>query len=322
MNKETAKTFIKIVGRILMILSVIFVIIKISRLGFDPSVVDDIPAYIGMCFLALALNVISTVVLALAWGRWISFFSASKVNRMNVITIYGRSSIGKYLPGNVMHYVERNLFAAEYGLSQKKIAVSSVMEIGIQVLAAVVISLILLPESYVRKIFVALNGGYRSIIILIFVAGLICLAAVALVLLHKVRVKEILRGYKLSAFFLTVVISIMLISASLLLNAFGITLVWTGLNASIYDPESLRLVISSYTAAWVCGFVIPGAPGGIGVREAILTLLLEEIVAGPILVFVIITHRLITIIGDFTVYAIVSLWHAVSNMNNRLSNEE
>ena len=81
---------------------------------------------------------------------------------------------------------------------------------------------------------------------------------------------------------------------------------WTYCSGSVPGIENIRLIVSSYAAAWVCGFVIPGAPGGIGIREAVLSILLGDITGG-ILMFMIIVHRLITIIGDFTVYLIVSL---------------
>ncbi len=305
-----------------MILSVVFVVYKISRLGFNLSVVGNVPAFLGMSFLALVCNIISTFILALAWGRWIAFFSSSAIKYSDVITIYGKSSIGKYLPGNVMHYVERNLFAAEYGLSQKKIAVSSLMEIGGQVFSAIVISLILLPRSYVIKVIDILNGNYRNIIIALFVIGmLLCIAAAAFVI-RKVNIKDVLKGYKASAFVLTLLTAIIGVSASLILNAVGMTSVWMSLKETVADADSIRQVISSYSAAWVCGFVIPGAPGGIGVREAILTLLLEGVMDGKILVFVIIAHRIITIIGDFAVFAIVTVRKTLTDKRKQIAEKD
>lgn len=322
MNKGNLSRILKTAGKILMVLSVVFVIYKISKLGFDLSVVGNVPAFLGMSFLALVCNIISTFILALAWGRWIAFFSSSAIKYSDVITIYGKSSIGKYLPGNVMHYVERNLFAAEYGLSQKKIAVSSLMEIGGQVFSAIVISLILLPRSYVIKVIDILNGNYKNIIIALFVIGmLLCIAAAAFVI-RKVNIKDVLKGYKASAFVLTLLTAIIGVSASLILNAVGMTSVWMSLKETAPDADSIRQVISSYSAAWVCGFVIPGAPGGIGVREAILTLLLEGVMDGKILVFVIIAHRIITIIGDFAVFAIVTVRKTLTDKRKQIAEKD
>jgi len=305
MNKNQIKNLIKIIGKILMILSVIFIIIKIKDLGFDISVVDNIPAFIGVSIAALALNMLSTVIMALVWGNWISFFSGTKVNNSNVITIYGKSSIGKYLPGNVMHYVERNLFAAEYGLSQDKIAFSSVMEIIGQVISAALISVLLLPQSFRQKVLEVLGDNSKT---LLLIGGLgIAVSAVIVLILafKKIKIKNLLSGYKAGTFAKTLVVNLSGSIVYLILNGCGMLALWGYCSASLPDIESIRLIVSSYAAAWVCGFVIPGAPGGIGIREAVLSILLDDMTGG-VLMFLIVVHRLITVIGDFAIYFIVS----------------
>ena len=74
MKNKTLKNLVKTAGRILLVLSVFFVGYKIYNLGIDFSVVTDIPRFLFMAFLALVLNVLSTFIQALVWGRWISFF--------------------------------------------------------------------------------------------------------------------------------------------------------------------------------------------------------------------------------------------------------
>lgn len=311
-NKTRLKTIIKITGRILLILSVFFVTYKIYKLGFDFSVVNNIPKIVGMTAVSLIFNVLSTLVLALAWGRWIVFFSSSKVNYSDAITIYGKSGIGKYLPGNVMHYVERNLFAAEYGLSQKKIAFSSVMEIAGQIVSAIVVSAFLLPMSYKRRIADVLHIDYKTVGMIVLLCFAIALIAVVL-LIKKTKLRELLNGYKLSDFIFTSVSALLAGIICLLLNGGGMCALWIGLSENIPEPADIMLVLSSFSSAWVCGFVIPGAPGGIGVREAILTVLLEGVMEGPILAFLVIAHRVVCIIGDFMIYGIVCIHQLYSH---------
>ena len=305
MNKNHFKNLIKIIGRILMILSVIFIVIKIKDLGFDISVVDNIPAFAGISALALVLNMISTVIMALVWGKWISFFSSTKVNRSDVVTIYGKSSIGKYLPGNVMHYVERNLFAAEYGLSQDKIAFSSVMEIVGQVLSAVLISLILLPASFRQKVLAVVGENSKTLIIIATIGIAVLILLAVILAFRKVNIGKYLKEYKAGNFVTTLVVTLAGSVVYLIMNGCGILLLWIYCSGGVPDMENIRLIVSSYAAAWVCGFVIPGAPGGIGIREAVLSILLGDITGG-VLMFLIIVHRLITIIGDFAIYFIVT----------------
>ena len=99
------------------------------------------------------------------------------------------------------------------------------------------------------------------------------------------------------------------------LLGFGLVILWMYCTCRIPGPDDLKLMISSYSTAWVCGFVIPGASGGIGIREAILTVLLDGIASGPVIMFIIIAHRLMTIIGDFAVYVLVSIRGKVTDVS-------
>lgn len=63
------------------------------------------------------------------------------------------------------------------------------------------------------------------------------------------------------------------------------------------------LVLSSFAIAWSIGFITPGAPSGIGIREAILLLLLIPLSGeGPALILALL-FRLVTIGGDIGFYA-------------------
>lgn len=66
--------------------------------------------------------------------------------------------------------------------------------------------------------------------------------------------------------------------------------------------------------AWVLGFIIPGAPGGIGVRETALTLLLTPVTGRDMIVVLSVLHRLVTVAGDFTSYLLrKKLWRIKEN---------
>jgi len=53
-----------------------------------------------------------------------------------------------------------------------------------------------------------------------------------------------------------------------------------------------------FTAAWLVGYVVPGAPGGLGVREAMMLLLLTPVVGAGAAVGLGISMRLVTLAGD------------------------
>jgi hypothetical protein len=57
-------------------------------------------------------------------------------------------------------------------------------------------------------------------------------------------------------------------------------------------------ITSAYVIAWLFGLVTPGAPAGIGVREYILMMLLNEQFSEPELLLAVLIGRLITALGD------------------------
>ena len=165
-SSNKLKFIIKTIGKILSVLSIVFIAVKIYKLGFDPEVVENIPGFIAVSAVAVLLKMLSVVTSASGWRRWIAFLSGRKIRFWNAFYIYGKAGIGKYLPGNVMHYVERNMFAAEYGLPQKKIAAGSVLETLELVLAAFLMSVILLPVSFRQKVMELLYGRKSFLIVL------------------------------------------------------------------------------------------------------------------------------------------------------------
>ena len=70
-------------------------------------------------------------------------------------------------------------------------------------------------------------------------------------------------------------------------------------------------VLSAYILSWVAGFIVPGAPGGIGIREATLTLLLANVVPVDSALLAAVIFRFISIIGDF--WGLLFAWIGVNS---------
>ena len=53
-----------------------------------------------------------------------------------------------------------------------------------------------------------------------------------------------------------------------------------------------------FTSAWIAGYLLPGAPGGLGVREALVVALLGSVVGTGAAIGLSVTMRLATVLGD------------------------
>ena len=303
------KKYVKIAGKVISVLSIIFILYAIFRTDFKLSEVTDWGMFLTVCSAGIILKTFTVYLSGSAWCRQLEYFSKKKCSLREALRVYAKSNIGKYLPGNVMHYVERNLFAEKLELTQKQIAAASVFEVVCLVTAAFFMGVCM---SYARMCEVLEAVVDRQPVLrLVPLAGLFCAVLIFAFLYVRYRKRMIDSGgrfkklrldrQKAIRLFKTYAVCLAIYSAVLVI--LGIILVfvywyWAG------RPDLLMAgrIISAYMIAWVLGFVIPGAPGGIGVREMALTLLLSPVIGKDLVVTLGILHRLITVIGDFAAY--------------------
>jgi glycosyltransferase involved in cell wall biosynthesis/uncharacterized membrane protein YbhN (UPF0104 family) len=77
--------------------------------------------------------------------------------------------------------------------------------------------------------------------------------------------------------------------------------------------------VPAYPVAWLAGFLLPGAPAGLGVREAALLALLDRAVTPEALGSAIIVHRVITAVVDGLV-ALAAYFAGLAAIHNRAAN--
>jgi len=69
-------------------------------------------------------------------------------------------------------------------------------------------------------------------------------------------------------------------------------------------PIGVAQCIAIFTTAWLVGFVVPGAPGGVGVRDGIIAIGLEMFLAPGAALGVALMHRALSFLGDILVFGI------------------
>jgi hypothetical protein len=78
------------------------------------------------------------------------------------------------------------------------------------------------------------------------------------------------------------------------------------------------LVIPAYAAAWLAGFALPGAPGGLGVREAAFIMLVEPTLGAVPGLEIAMATRVVTTLGDLLFFAASFAWYRVASVESRL----
>lgn len=302
MKKINIKHIIKYSGNVITILSILFIIKVAFSFNIDLSIFDNKISLGILAILCSFIMCLSVFIIAYGWKIILSVLSGKNVHYRESLTIYAKANMGKYLPGNVMHYVERNLFAHNLGLSQKAVILSTFTEIfG---LCSVCIILGIVIEG--KYIFHILETVIRWEFLLIGMILLVVLLFVVLVFWKKIKTFLFEIPWKL--FFIAFLKAIPTYFLFVMLGGISLTLILGAENISNMTMNIALKTMTAYTISWVIGFIVPGSPGGIGVREFILLLLLKDVYPENVILACILMHRFISIVGDILAYLITLIW--------------
>jgi len=296
-SKRPINKILKVIGRLLMLVALAFVIKSIYDMQLDVKTVLGNKA-IMLTILIGSLAIMGSIMLnSYAWARILEIFTDNKVKYSEAYDVYAKANIGKYLPGNVMHYVERNLFASRIGIKQRYVAVASVIEIVAIAFVAVVMGLLFAWKQI--KLLITEFDVNPIIVILIAV---IVIATLAMILwLLRSKIKAFLGDISWSKAYPKLAIALGIYALSFLIAGGIMVSLLSALGISM-SFVTAAFTVSTYIIAWLIGFIVPGAPGGIGVREYLLIFLLASLSSREDILLAIVIHRLITIFGDVLAY--------------------
>lgn len=285
---------IKITGNILMIIAIGYIIMFFINSDVDPYIFLTKKNLILTITLGLAVAA-GILLLALAWKKNIEMLSDETVSKTDVLYIYTRANLAKYIPGNVMHYASRNLFGSEYGLSQKSMLMSSAIETLLLITVILILVLILAANSLLKTLQQMITQEIISCgLILLISAGII--ATIVAVGIWVIKNRKTIPVKPLN-----------LLKSSGYTAAFGIINAASFAIIAVSERSvavSILVLAGYYLLAWLLGFIMPGAPGGLGIREYILLVLLLPFLQKNDILAVVVLMRLITVLGDIFAYLI------------------
>lgn len=259
-------------GSVLAVAGLAFVGVRLA--DYWPQLVAA-PLSGSVVFLLVLLAVgygLANVLLALAWRDLLHELGAS-LSMARSIAVYGRSQIAKYAPGNVFHLAGRQVLGMAEGVPAQPLAKSIGLELGLLVVGAVGLIGLLLQRWLASQV-----GAFAWMVP----------AALAVVVVGVVwRWRRFRAGRALVA--------------QLLFLLFSAAVYWALLSALAPEAVSrvpVGVVPGAAIAAWLVGLVTPGAPAGLGVREAVMLLILGVWVPQADLVLAVLLARLVNIAGD------------------------
>ena len=241
---------------------------------------------------------LSEFLLSFAWKRLLMLCGHKSISLGLCNSIYGKSQIAKYIPGNVFHIIGRHVLGSQAGVKHIVLNGAAIYEI----LGLLFISLII---SCGGILFFGLGNihlsSYQMILSLLAIITTTIFGTVIAPYLMRLRgivlpnqgiwqsIRNIYSIYLLYLIFFLIAGFLLVLIVSIFLDInFLIT----------------ANIITIFSMAWFAGFIIPGAPGGIGVREAIIILFLTPIIGEAESIVAAVGLRFVTLLGDVWFYTI------------------
>lgn len=263
--------------------------------NFDKLSQQSISKFSILClFTGFLVSWLSLIINAIAWQRIINWLGYRSRN-VDFISLFLSTNILKYLPGGVWHFLERFRTLKNYMSSEKSFY-----------------SVLLEPFFMIAAALFWVPFGESNIITFI-------LCYIPLLFFSKLirrPITFILRKLKIKDFSkIDPGISIRklnsgskLFSTNYPYDALIIEILFIGLRFggfwfclyafSIQNALSITSWISAFSMSWIVGLVIPSAPGGVGVFEAFILLVLKDGVSETSLISVLLCYRVIVSLAD------------------------
>lgn len=264
------KKIIEVLGSILALLGIAFITSKLissaNQLGFNQI---NLTQWFCIFFLSVFYSVTNTS-LAMAWHSLLQKFELN-VNWKWTLYIYGKTQIIKYVPGNIFHLASRQAEGQMAGLPATCLAKTLMWEILCISSTALAFTPILLTQ---------------------FGFSITLSASLALILLGTIglswfKVHRYL--FKATIFYIGFLLCSGFIFYMLVLNITDIP---------FQDWKLFFILPSVFIISWLVGFVTPGAPAGVGVRELTLIYFTTNYLPEAEVLTLIILSRFITGLGD------------------------
>ena len=217
--------------------------------------------------------------LAIAWWLLLRHHKESRPLSLT-IKVFGISQLAKYVPGNVAHFAGRQALGMSYNMAGGPVAKSLIWELALLTLAAAQFGWMAIATVTPH---ISHYAGISFFCASFITTSYIC---------WRLFGRDITRSFVCEVLFF-----------------FASALVFASLAFIMLETKELPLshfpsIGGAFILAWLAGFITPGAPAGIGVREGVLLFLLEGLAPETELLLLVLLSRLVSVLGDLLFFLI------------------
>jgi glycosyltransferase 2 family protein len=276
-------------GRTLSAAAAVAVTAYLVRMRVWRTVSFNDPRLYAALAASVAMYAAGTVALGFGWVRWLRAAGGAPFSTFAGVVIYGRSQIAKYIPGNVFHFVARQALGNRLGAPHSALILSAAAETAALVTVACALG--------------AFGGGLPAPFPHIpraaaLTVGVLCLAAAVPLSSWLARRDPVRRSpaRRLLDTLVTLLFYVPFFTGNGLCLALLLSLNHAG------DSPSIQVLVGIWSICWLAGYLVPGSPGGLGVREAALVYALSGWCSRPEALVLAAELRLVSTLGDVTLW--------------------
>jgi uncharacterized membrane protein YbhN (UPF0104 family) len=295
--KFAARPILRVIGLLLSAVAVLWIATRFARSGaFDLLEQNSVARGTLVVWLVslAATYAAAAVLLAFAWWRLIAALAPGHLIPAGpTMAAYAVSQYGKYLPGNLAHYAIRHAWIRRQGAPHASLGLASVLEAALLLLSALALTFL---------------GDTRELRTLSIIDTRFALALIVAMLVLLGLLLRALRGGWLHDRFRVPPLpplSTLLGCVACYCGFFVVSAACIdGLAHALAIPDvSFALLLAAGATSWLAGFIVIGAPGGLGVREAAFVALTGAALGESRALLLIGLFRIVTFLGDTLLFA-------------------
>lgn len=246
----------------------------------------------------------SIVTTAIAWFLMLRRMR-QRVRFAVLLPILASTQFGKYLPGNVGQHIGRVALARSVGVQWSTAVFSVGYELILALVASAHLSSLILLWTPPPAIWEWSIVRYRWPLLILVTLGAIAVIAISPKLAAWLIRRRSSDNAETAANGAAVHLGLsattscyLLYASSFLLIGSGLWLVTRTISSDPAHLPSIIFFVGAFASSWILGFVAPGAPAGLGVREAIMMIWLGSVMPAAQAVLIVLALRIATTLGD------------------------
>jgi uncharacterized membrane protein YbhN (UPF0104 family) len=264
-NAASKRPVVRLLGRLLVVVLVVLLALRLWQL-WRREPVDFGQLDVGLFVAAVFASVVAVSAYGLVWLYLLRRLGTHAP--LSWITLFFKSQLAKYLPGSVWQYAGRVGLAHNRGVPIQPALLSVVAEIGYSAIAAAAAASLIL-------------GWVVAAAVLLGLAGLLALGRavrghIAALVLGAPSDRESGRLDRHSVLATLRAAPAAVVLYLVVWGLYGLAFWTTGRALFAIPPSDIPRYIGVFALAWLVGVVAFFAPGGIGVREAVIAALLAR----------------------------------------------